>query len=98
MRPGCKKTGPLCSSRLRKGPALLCLATTPDGCKGPFRSFREGVALRPGCHPEAALCPSWMRLLLFLGSLLRNLLGGCLGGLLCLLRFLGHLFLLEKMT
>ena len=51
----------------------------------------EGFALHPGCDPEAAISQS--RLLLFLGSLLCHLLGGCLHALLCLLRFLGHVVL-----
>src|SRR3984885_13212542 len=54
----------------------------------------EGFALRPGCDPEAAISQS--RLLLFLGSLLCHLLGGCLRGFLCLLCFLGHVVLFEK--
>src|SRR5665647_2575634 len=36
-----RKTGPLCSSHLHKGPALSCLAAIPNGCKGHFRSFGE---------------------------------------------------------
>jgi putative SOS response-associated peptidase YedK len=40
--PGKKrKTGPLCSHHLHKGPALSYLAATPNGCKGHFRSFGE---------------------------------------------------------
>jgi hypothetical protein len=39
--PGQKrKTGPLCSSYLHKGP-ISYLAAIPDGCKGHFRSFGE---------------------------------------------------------
>ena len=36
-----RKTGPLCSSHLRKGPALSYLAAMPNGCKGRFISFGE---------------------------------------------------------
>jgi hypothetical protein len=36
-----RKTGPLCSSHLHKGPALSYLAAIPNGCKGHFRSFGE---------------------------------------------------------
>ena len=36
-----RKTGPLCSSHLHKGPALSYLAAIPNGCKGYFRSFGE---------------------------------------------------------
>lgn len=40
--PGLKrKTGPLRSSHLPKGPALSYLAAIPNGCKGHFRSFEE---------------------------------------------------------
>jgi hypothetical protein len=40
--PGRKrKTGPLCSSQLHKGPALYCLAAIPNGRKGRFRSLGE---------------------------------------------------------
>ena len=56
----------------------------------------EGFALRPGRDPEAAISQSWIRLLLFLGSLLCHLLGGCLRGLLSLLRFLGHVVLCKN--
>ena len=56
----------------------------------------EGFALRPGCDPEAAISQS--RLLLFLGSLLCHLLGGCLRGLLCLLCFLGHVVLFKWLS
>ena len=48
-----RKTGPLCSSHLHKGPALSCLAAILNGCKGHFISFGRGFALRPGCDPEA---------------------------------------------
>ena len=46
-----RKTGPLCSSHLHKGPALSYLAAIPNGCKGRFRSFgrfRFASGLRPG--------------------------------------------------
>ena len=36
-----RKTGPLCSSHLHKGPALSYLAAIPNGSKGHFRSFGE---------------------------------------------------------
>jgi hypothetical protein len=36
-----RKTGPLCSSQLPKGPALQCLAAISNGCKGHLRSFGE---------------------------------------------------------
>ena len=36
-----RKTGPLCSSQLHKGPALQCLAAIPNTCKGYLRSFGE---------------------------------------------------------
>jgi hypothetical protein len=40
--PGQKrKTGPLCSSQLHKGPTLSYLAAIPNGCKGRFISFGE---------------------------------------------------------
>jgi hypothetical protein len=40
--PGQKrKTGPLCSSYLHKGPISSYLAAIPNGCKGHFRSFGE---------------------------------------------------------
>jgi hypothetical protein len=48
-----RKTGPLCSSHLHKGPALSCLAAMPNGCKGHFISFGRGFVLRPGRDPEA---------------------------------------------
>src|SRR5258708_27992131 len=48
-----RKTGPLCSSHLHKGPALSYLAALTNGCKGRFISFGRGFALRPGCDPEA---------------------------------------------
>ena len=52
--PGQKrKTGPLCSSQLHKGPALSYLAAILNGCKGRFISFGRGFALCPGCEPEA---------------------------------------------
>ncbi len=50
---GRTKTGPLCSHHLHKGPALSCLATILNGCKGPFHTLWRGFALRPGCDPEA---------------------------------------------
>jgi hypothetical protein len=43
-----RKTGPLCSSYLHKGPALSYLAAIPNGGKGHFRSFGEVSGLRPG--------------------------------------------------
>ena len=48
-----RKTGPLCSSQLHKGPALSYLAAILNGCKGRFLSFGRGFALCPGCDPEA---------------------------------------------
>jgi hypothetical protein len=48
-----RKTGPLCSSQLHKGPALSYLAAILNGCKGRFISFGRGFALCPGCDPEA---------------------------------------------
>jgi hypothetical protein len=48
-----RKTGPLCSSHLHKGPASSYLAAMLNGCKGHFISFGRGFALRPGCYPEA---------------------------------------------
>ena len=52
--PGQKrKTGPLCSSQLHKGPALSYLAAILNDCKGRFISFGRGFALCPGCDPEA---------------------------------------------
>ena len=48
-----RKTGPLCSSQLHKGPALSYLAAILNGCKGSFISFGRGFALCPGCDPEA---------------------------------------------
>ena len=49
-----RKTGPLCSSHLQKGPASSYLAAILNGCKGRFiRSFGRGFVLRPGYDPEA---------------------------------------------
>ena len=49
------------------------------------------------CGLEAAFRLSWIQLLpLLLGSLLCHFLGGCLGGFLCFLRFLGHVVLCKK--
>lgn len=53
MPPGQKrKTGPLCSSHLHKGPALSYLAAILNGCKGRFISFGRGFALCRGCAPK----------------------------------------------
>ena len=71
--PGQKrKTGPLCSSHLHKGPALSYLAAIPNGCKGRFGSFgrfRFASGLRPGggnlsvattsFSLKSSLPPSW---------------------------------------
>ena len=73
----------------------LAFAAIPNGCKGRFRSFGR-FRFASGLRPEAAISQSWIRLLLFLGSLLCDLLGGCLRGFLCLLCFLGHVVLFEK--
>jgi hypothetical protein len=57
----------------------------------------KSCRLCPGCGLEAAFRLSWIRLLpLLLGSLLCHFLGGCLGGFLCFLRFLGHVVLCKK--
>jgi hypothetical protein len=57
----------------------------------------KSCRLCPGCDLEAAFRLSWIRLLpLLLGSLLCHFLRGCLRGLLCFLRFLGHVVLCKK--
>jgi hypothetical protein len=46
-----RKTGPLCSSQLHKGPDLYCLAaipTAPKDISDPLERFRLASGLRPG--------------------------------------------------
>jgi hypothetical protein len=79
-----RKTGPLCSSHLHKGPAsvfvarifLSARAATCPCCEG-----RNGLQTLSGCNE------------VFVERLLLFLLGCLLGCLLCLLRFLGHVAL-----
>lgn len=48
-----RKTGPLCSSYLNKGPISSYLAAKPYGCQRTFQIPGRGFALRSGCDPEA---------------------------------------------